>query len=638
MKNKAGLAFPMYIAKFLLVFASLILGNIGFTQVKIGDNPNIIDTNSLLELEGETRVFVLTRLTNTQMEAITPLEGALVYNINERCIFNYDGNSWVNLCVNSGGLSLVDNGDGTYTVDDGVNGPLTFDGRPETITTLLDNQDGTYSYSSEDGTITTIQSSSTTIVDNGDGTYTVNQGNGAPLTFNGAPESITTLVDNGNGSYSYTSENGTITSIQLVNTTIIDNGDGTYTVDDGVGAPVTFNGAAETVTTLTDNGDGTISYANENNDVTTVSVGGGTGLTGGVGSVFFAGTSGAPDEDNAQLFWDNPNNRLGIGLNTGLTDELTVNGTIGVLDGNESSPAYRFIQDGTMGMFRNTDGELAFSTNGNEKMSIDDTAILINKANPFDTSPLVIRGKGVDQKLLAFQDENQGLTLFNLDFRFAGLHLDEVNKGTRLLIKVNEHMGVDTNDPQAALDVNGDFRVRALTPTVPGDTYVTVDANGFFHKSIGTISSKGSSSIQSAARWTNGTINNSLTGSRYVVPIFASEDYKDGGIGVYEVEGTNLKVREDGRYDLRTNISLLVSNINSRPTTLSLRFSINNVPVGTMVSLVTGEQNLASLSLNEVLQLNPGDKISVVLYSESDLANISLNDPGTCSFIINKVK
>lgn len=581
MRKKDGLIFLMNFTKFCLVLVSLIASDLLFSQIKIGDNPNIIDEASLLELESESRVFVLTRVTNTQMQSISPLEGALVYNIDERCIFNYDGNSWINLCLGQSGLTFVDNGDGTFTIDDGINPPLIIDGRAETITTLVDNLDGTFTYTSENGTITDIQSSSTTIMDNGDGTYTVN---------------------------------------------------------DGITPPITFNGAPETVTSLVDNGDGTITYSNENNDVTTVSVGGGGELSGTTGSIFFAGTTGLPNEDNTQLFWDNPTDRLGIGINAGLTDNVTVNGTIGTSGGTATAPAYRFIQDGSMGMYRNTNGELAFSTNGTEKMSIDDTAVLVNNANPFDTSPFVVRGKGVDQKLIAFQDENQGLTLFNLDFRFAGLHLDEVNKGTRLLIKVNEHMGVDTNDPQAALDVNGDFRVRGLTPTVAGDTYVTVDANGFFHRSTGTISSKGSSSLQPAARWTNGRIKTLLAGTRYVVPIFDNEDFKDGGTGVFNAQGSKLEVRAAGRYDIRANVSLLVSDSNVGPTNLSLRFSVNDSPVGAIVSIITNDQNLASLSLNEVLQLNAGDKISVVLYSESDLSGFSLNDSGTSSFIINKVK
>jgi hypothetical protein len=42
------------------------------------------------------------------------------------------------------------------------------------------------------------------------------------------------------------------------------------------------------------------------------------------GSVLFAGTSGAVSQDNANLFWDDTNNRLGIGTNASLVRALTV--------------------------------------------------------------------------------------------------------------------------------------------------------------------------------------------------------------------------------------------------------------------------------------------------------------------------
>lgn len=50
---------------------------------------------------------------------------------------------------------------------------------------------------------------------------------------------------------------------------------------------------------------------------------------GTAGSLFFANASGEPTEDNTQLFWDDTNNRLGIGTNTP-TNELDVNGSLRV--------------------------------------------------------------------------------------------------------------------------------------------------------------------------------------------------------------------------------------------------------------------------------------------------------------------
>ena len=59
--------------------------------------------------------------------------------------------------------------------------------------------------------------------------------------------------------------------------------------------------------------------------------------TGTTGSVFFANsTTGAPTENNNQFFWDNINNRVGIGTATP-NKKLEVNGHIRMTDGNQTA-------------------------------------------------------------------------------------------------------------------------------------------------------------------------------------------------------------------------------------------------------------------------------------------------------------
>jgi len=65
------------------------------------------------------------------------------------------------------------------------------------------------------------------------------------------------------------------------------------------------------------------------NSITTLAVtkgGTGTSTQFTQGSVVFSGASGVYAQDNANLFWDDSNNRLGVGLNTGLDSNLTVEG------------------------------------------------------------------------------------------------------------------------------------------------------------------------------------------------------------------------------------------------------------------------------------------------------------------------
>ncbi|WP_245946456.1 collagen-like triple helix repeat-containing protein, partial [Arenibacter echinorum] len=99
-------------------------------QVKIGENPNSINAASIVELESTTKAFVLTRVSNTQMQTIKPLRGAMVYNTDAQCVFFYNGTQWNSLCTggstSTGGVgiqSTVDNGNGTFTFNytDGTN-------------------------------------------------------------------------------------------------------------------------------------------------------------------------------------------------------------------------------------------------------------------------------------------------------------------------------------------------------------------------------------------------------------------------------------------------------------------------------------------------------------------------------------
>ncbi|MGB5479483.1 MAG: hypothetical protein WBM91_00275, partial [Eudoraea sp.] len=105
-----------------LLFALLVVSStLATAQVKIGENPNNINSASILELESSNKALVLTRLTTAQMQSITPLRGALVYNIDNQCVFMYNGTQWNDLCNGSGStpgtFTFVDNGNGTFTIN-----------------------------------------------------------------------------------------------------------------------------------------------------------------------------------------------------------------------------------------------------------------------------------------------------------------------------------------------------------------------------------------------------------------------------------------------------------------------------------------------------------------------------------------
>ncbi len=67
-------------------------------QVKIGNRPSVIDPASVLELESSDKFLVITRMTSAQMMSATPLEGAMVYNTDLKCVYVYRNPSWKSLC------------------------------------------------------------------------------------------------------------------------------------------------------------------------------------------------------------------------------------------------------------------------------------------------------------------------------------------------------------------------------------------------------------------------------------------------------------------------------------------------------------------------------------------------------------
>ncbi|WP_273567797.1 bZIP transcription factor [Maribacter halichondriae] len=93
-------------SKLLLLLGLLFCGSL-FGQVKIGDNPQAIDPGSVLELESSERVLVITRVSTAEMNAITPLQGALVYNTDLQCVHYFNGTAWVNLCGEGGATANI---------------------------------------------------------------------------------------------------------------------------------------------------------------------------------------------------------------------------------------------------------------------------------------------------------------------------------------------------------------------------------------------------------------------------------------------------------------------------------------------------------------------------------------------------
>ncbi|MGJ8737745.1 hypothetical protein, partial [Zobellia laminariae] len=103
-----------------LFFIGFFLISFAQAQVKIGDNPQVIDPSSILELESSDKVLVITRVDSEQMATIVPNRGALVYNTTADCVYYYDGTAWISMCegIDGGALTAlpIENDESTIVI------------------------------------------------------------------------------------------------------------------------------------------------------------------------------------------------------------------------------------------------------------------------------------------------------------------------------------------------------------------------------------------------------------------------------------------------------------------------------------------------------------------------------------------
>ncbi|WP_188834911.1 beta strand repeat-containing protein [Echinicola rosea] len=241
------------------------------------------------------------------------------------------------LIENVGGNVYYDGENITYVDEEGNEQVINIEElvkEHETVTTLVDNGDGTYTYSNEEGLETiinvpsavvnefgdiinneTVRKSITELIENVGGnvyydgeniTYVDEEGNEQVINIEELVkehETVTTLVDNGDGTYTYSNEEGLETIINVPSAVINEFGDiiNNETVRksiteliENVGGNVYYDGENityvdeegneqvinieelvkehETVTTLVDNGDGTYTYSNEEGLETIINV------------------------------------------------------------------------------------------------------------------------------------------------------------------------------------------------------------------------------------------------------------------------------------------------------------------------------------------------------------------------------
>ena len=239
------------------------------------------------------------------------------------------------------------------------------------------------------------------------------------------------------------------------------------------------------------------------------------------GSVIFQGASDL-DEDNANFFWDELNNRLGLGTTLPATLLHVHDGDI-YLD-NTATPTMRWMINGVEEATVRVDAtELYIETGGVRRFTINDSyassanSLFINDtANASMTLGLTINQDGNDDEILTLKSSDiaHGMTSWTETDSYAYAHKFSTTDGGLLLAGLSEGVtGVSiygfhtTDNTLKTTSANGAIRVRAALKSGTSVTSVGADGNLFVILNDGLarfiFDAEGDSHQDVGTAWTN---------------------------------------------------------------------------------------------------------------------------------------
>ncbi|MBL7472756.1 hypothetical protein [Robertkochia sediminum] len=328
--------------------------------------------------------------------------------------FTYTSEDGTVTTFNETTSGLVDNGNGTFTYTDEDNVVTTFDAK---IASIVDNGDGTFTVTDDFGTVVTVDTNNivTTLVDNGDGSFTYTSEDGTITTFT---ETTSGLVDNGNGTFTYTDEDGVATTFDAKIATVLDNTDGTFTITDDFGTSVTID-TNNVVTTLVDNGNGSFTYTSEDGTITTFNETTSGLVDNGNGTFTYTDEDGVATTFDAKIatVLDNTDGTFTITDDFGTSVTIDTNNVVTILSDNGDGTFTYTSEDGTI---TNFDSRICVvADNGDGTYDITDdygTTVTIDANDVLTTLSL-----NADNTNLDYVDENGDMNQVDLTLAVQNL-------------------------------------------------------------------------------------------------------------------------------------------------------------------------------------------------------------------------
>jgi hypothetical protein len=340
----------------------------------------------------------------------------------------------------------------------------------------------------------------------------------------------------------------------------------------------------------------------------TVAKGGtGTGTAFTAGSVVFAGASGVYSQDNANLFWDDTNNRLGIGTASpgSPLDVQTNSSALGIsLRGRSSDNVSSFAVRSNDGATiygqvqgRSTDFRLEASssnilsvyTNSAERMRVDASGkVGIGTSSPTD---LLTVSNGAIASTIG--GSGAGLQMGRIAMYSTALGAAYTNYGGE--IRSFSGAGIDVSDLRF-YTANGAATTERMRVDASGNVGIGVTAPASKFEVAGTVR------IKSANADANGlNLSSDAGGIGYI-----NAGYATVGQLVFQTQGT-----ERARIDASGNVGIGTSS----PTTISgyTSLKINNATNGAILDLAQGDTfrgRLVATSGSFAVETNTGIPIS----------------------------
>ena len=191
------------------------------------------------------------------------------------------------------------------------------------------------------------------------------------------------------------------------------------------------------------------------------------------GSVFFAGTGGVLQQDNANFFWDDAANRLGIGRTApGYTLDITGNFRMSNTQPVFGAAIITVPATGTMVLGTGGTNQIAYWSDANTLTGVTAGANsflttngsnvpgLTTIASDTFTQYALLAGRGTGQLLYGGTNPSANLTLASTSNGTKG----KILFGTSGYDEVNNRLGLGMTNPAYTLDITGTFRLSTTAP------------------------------------------------------------------------------------------------------------------------------------------------------------------------------